>query len=659
MRLRSIRSPNVLTLGCDVASLPLERLGKMVFGLNGKVLRVNLSNRNMSVETPEEDFYRRYFGGRAMVAYYLLRELEPRIDPLGPENKLVFVSGIVTGAPVPGSGRNTIGAKSPLTEAFGDADVGGFWGAEFKRTGYDAVIVEGKAKRPVYLWIHDDEAEIRDASHLWGKATAESQALICRELDDRWIRVAQIGPAGERLVRYACIVCDLHHFAGRSGMGAVMGSKNLKAIAVRGHKKLNIADPKRLGAIAKWLSSNYFELVGELADLGTAQVLSGLNALGGLPTRNFLGGTFEGAEKISGEAMKESILIDRRGCYACPIRCKRVVRVEGPYAMDPRYGGPEYETIAALGSNCGIADLKAIAKGNELCAAYGLDSISTGNAIAFAMECFEKGLLTDKETGGVELRFGNGGAMVRMVKMIGERSGIGDLLAEGVRKAAEVIGGCASECAMHVKGQEIPMHEPRLKHGLAVGYAVSPTGADHCLNMHDTLFAKQGRPLERIKALGILKPLPPDDLSPAKIRLLIYGTDERTLFSCLGLCYFLPYEYSQLVDIVQSVTGWNSTTWELLKVTERGVNMARVFNIREGLTVQDDELPRRFFAPLTSGTEGIAKAIRRESFAKAKVTYYKMMGWDAKTGTPMPEKLQELGIGWVVAELRPFSNDVV
>lgn len=626
----------------------------MVFGLKGKVLRVNLSNGGMSMETPGEDFYRRYFGGRAMVAYYLLKELEPRIDPLGPENKLIFVSGVVTGAPVPGSGRNTVGAKSPLTGLYGDADVGGFWGAELKRAGYDAIIVEGKAERPVYLFIHDGKAEIRDASHLWGKVTAESQALICRELDDRLIRVAQIGPAGERLVRYACIVCDLHHFAGRSGMGAVMGSKNLKAIAVRGHNRLNIAEPKRLGAIAKWLSNSYSELVGELSDLGTAQVLLGLDALGGLPTYNFLEGTFEGAEKISGEAMKESILIDRKGCYACPIRCKRVVEVGGPYTVDPRYGGPEYETIAALGSNCGVADLKAIARGNELCAAYGLDSISTGNAIAFAMECFEKELLTDKDTTGIELRFGNGDAMVRMVKMIGERSGVGDLLGEGVRKAAEVIGGCASEYAMHVKGLEIPMHEPRLKHGLAVGYAVSPMGADHCLNMHDTFFVKQGWPLERIKALGILKPLLPDDLSPAKIRLLIYGTSERILFSCLGLCYFLPYDHSQLVDIVQSVTGWNSTTWELLKVPERGVNMARVFNIREGSTVQDDDLPNRFFTLFASGdSEGIATAIERKTFASAKVIYYKMMGWDAKTGAPMPEKLQELEIDWAATELRP------
>ncbi len=618
----------------------------MPYGYNGKILRINLSRGSTQVEEPDSSFYRRYLGGRGFVSYYLLRELRAGISPLSPENKLIFATGVITGAPVGGCGRNSVGAKSPLSGGYGDAEVGGYWGAELKRAGYDAIIVEGRADEPVYLWIEDGRVELKDAKRLWGKPTAEAQRMIHEELGDPLIRVAQIGPAGENLVRYACVINDLAHAAGRTGMGAVMGSKNLKAIAVRGHKNLGMADPKAVSSLAKWLRDNFVTLARRLYDEGTAGGLWSLNRNGGLPTRNFQEGVFEGATKINGRVLRDTILVARRSCWACPIRCKREVVVREPYNVSPAYGGPEYETIASLGSNCGIDSLEAIAKGNELCNANGLDTISTGVVIAFAMELFERGILTEKDTNGMKLSFGNAEAMVKMVEMIAGREGIGDLLAEGVARASERIGKGAEDFALHVKGQEIPMHEPRYKQGMGLGYAVSPTGADHVHNIHDDMFNREGRELENLKALGVLEPLPLTDLSPAKVRMLIYFTNWRHLLDCLSLCVFIPFNYSQVADLVKGVTGWNTSLWELMKVGERCVTMARAFNIREGFAKDDDRLPRRFFEPFTSGPlQGVS--IKKEELERARDIYYSMMGWDEATGTPKLGRLQELGIEWV------------
>ena len=618
----------------------------MAFGYNGKILRVNLSKGSTSIEQPGEDFYRRYIGGRGFISYYLLRELKPKIEPLSPENKLIFATGVVTGAPVGGCGKNSVGAKSPLTDAYGDAEVGGFWGAELKRAGYDAIIIEGKAEKPLYLWIEDEKVELKDATRLWGKTTGEALELISSELGVSGIRTAMIGPAGENLVRYACILNDISHAAGRTGMGAVMGSKNLKAIVVRGRKPPPLAEPEVVSTLSKWLRDNFAKLVGRLHDEGTAGGLWSINRNGGLPTRNFQESTFEGATKINGRVLRDTILVARRSCFACPIRCKREVVVKEPYQVDPLYGGPEYETLASLGSNCGIDDLKAIAKGNELCNAYGLDTISTGATIAFAMECFERDILKEKETGGLELRFGNAEAMLKLIEQIAKREGIGDLLAEGMAKAASTIGKEAEEFALHIKGQPIPFHEPRWKQGMGLGYAISPTGADHNHNIHDNVFSAPGRDLENAKALGILEPLPVDDLSPAKVRLLIYQSSWMHLFNCLVFCLHVPFDYSQIISLVRAVTGWDTNLWELMKVGERCLNMTRAFNIREGLGKEDDYLPQRFFTPLPSGPlKGVS--IDRQKFEQAKETFYSMVGWDRIKGEPTPEKLWELGIEWV------------
>jgi len=617
------------------------------FGYNGNILRVNLSKDKVSTESPDEVFYRRYVGGEGFVAYYLLKELETGIDPLGPENKLIFAAGPVTGAPIPGSGRNSIGAKSPLTGGFGESEVGGHWGAELKHAGFDAVIIEGKSDSPVYLWIHDGEAEIRDASHIWGKETGDAQRIIRKELNDRLVRVALIGPGGERLVRYACVIVDLKDAAGRTGMGAVMGSKNLKAVAVRGHGRTEVSDGKALTELSRWLSQR---LEGFWAhEYGTGSNLDAGVASGNLPIRNFRDGDFPNANALSAETIKETVRIGMEGCYACSVRCKKIVKIDEPFTVDPIYGGPEYETLAALGSNCGVDDLKAVCKANELCNRYSIDTISAGVSIAFAMECYENGLLTDEDTGGLKLNFGNAKAMLKMVEMICKREGLGDLLAEGVKRASEKIGKESEKFAVHVKGQEVPMHEPRFKRSLGIGYAVSPTGADHMHNLHDTILTVRGQQLDNLAALGILEPIPLEDLGPRKVRALIYFVDWRVLDNCLLLCDFLPWSYIQKTDIVRAVTGWNTTAWELMKIGERATTMARIFNIREGFKKQDDWLPERFFHPKTSGA--LSKtAIDPEKLRNAIDTYYKMMGWD-ENGVPTREKLEELDIGWAASSL--------
>ena len=618
----------------------------MPYGYNGKILRVNLSNGQTSVEEPNEVFYRTYFGGRGFIVHYLLKELKSGIDALSPENKLIFATGVFTGSPLAGSGRNSVGAKSPLTNGYGEAEAGGFWGAELKRTGYDGIIIDGKADHPVYLFIDGEEVQIRDARQLWGKTTAESYEAIIQELDDKRIRVAQIGPAGENLVRLACIINDLKHSAGRSGMGAVMGSKNLKAIAVRGRQTPQMANPEKVQSFVKWFGKAYTDLSGGMYDVGTSGGVLYFNKNGALPTRNFQQGTFEGAEAISGTKMRDTILVGRGNCFACPVRCKREVEVKGKYNVTPLYGGPEYETLGALGSNCGIDDLAAIAKANELCNAYSLDTIGVGTTIAFAMECFENGLITEKDTDGLRLTFGNAEAMVKLVEMIGMRQGIGNLLAEGSLRAAKSIGNGAERFAMQIKGQELPMHEPRFKPGMGIGYAISPTGAEHMMSIHDDTYTKAGGDLKKVNTLGILEPIPLNDLGPKKIRLMTYMNHWQSFLNCLDMCFFMPYDFNQVQEMVRGITGWNCSLWELLKIGERATTMARVFNLREGLTADNDCLPDRMFTPQTSGPLA-GKAINRDDANTAIHLYYEMMGWDVATGIPIRAKLEELGVGWV------------
>ena len=619
-------------------------------GYAGRVLRVDLGEGTMRTEEPPDSFYRRYVGGNGFIGYYLLKEVAKDADPLGPENLLIFATGAITGIPVAGAGRSAVGAKSPLTGGYGEADVGGFFGAELKRAGFDAILVEGRAANPVYLWVHEGEAEIRPADHLWGMTTLDCQNAIQAEVGDSRVRLAMIGPGGEKLVRYACVINDLKHAAGRSGMGAVMGSKNLKAVAARGKGSIPVADPEAVRNLSRWMGEHWNEKAWDMHDTGTDGGLEHLSEIGALPTRNFQDGEFEGASKITGSTMRDTILIDRGACYACPIRCKRVVKIDDEdYQVDPEYGGPEYETVAAVGSNCGVDDLRAISKANELCQAYSLDTISTGMAVSFAMECFEAGLLTTEDTGGLELRFGNATAMVELVRQIGEREGLGDLLAEGPQRAAAEIGRGAEQFVLATKGQPFPMHECRTRHGQALGYAVSPTGADHMHNFWDGGLARE--PLsEGLQSLGIYRSVPQTELNANKVRAYTVVTNWTWLDNHLCCCAFIPWTRDQKVALVRAITGWETNVWELLKVAERGVTMARAFNLREGFTRADDALPPRMNTLFVSGSIN-EKPINPKVLDENLTTFYGMMGWDTRTGVPTLPKLQELDIEWVADHL--------
>ncbi|MCW3992773.1 MAG: aldehyde ferredoxin oxidoreductase family protein [Candidatus Bathyarchaeota archaeon] len=616
----------------------------MPFGYNGKILRVDLTEEKITVEEPPETWYRTYLGGMGAIAYYLLREMEGGEDPLGPENLLIMAPGVITGAPFSGSGRNPVGGKSPLTGAFGEADAGGFWGAELKHAGFDTIIFRGAAEKPLWLWVQDGEAELRDASGLWGLEVAECQDRMREEVGEPQAKTALIGPGGEKLVRLASVFNDINHVAGRCGLGAVMGAKRLKGVAVRGRNPPEMADPERVRKLVQICVARIPDESQSMREYGTGVAMDAYAETGNLPTRNFRDGGFEHAAEIDAIAVKNRYGVGMETCYACAVRCKKMVELDEPYKVEARYGGPEYETLAALGSDCGVTDLAAICKANELCQRYGLDTIGTGAVIAFAMECYENGIIGEEEAGGINLRFGNAEAMVQMVNKIGRREGIGDLLAEGVKRAAENLGRGAEAYAIHVKGQEVPMHEPRYKRGLGLGYAVSPTGAEHCANLHDTIMT--GVNLEKLRPLGILEEVPVESLGGEKVRMYKYWMEMRVLANCLSVCQFPPWRFTEYVDLVQAVTGWDVSLFELVKVAERTLNLARVFNLREGFTAADDWLPPRFFQPQTSGALS-ETAVDADALRRAIGIFYEMMGWNGD-GVPLPGTLHELGIGWGV-----------
>lgn len=634
----------------------------MPYGYNGKILHVNLSSATLKVEEPPEEFYRKYMGGSALNLYYLLKEMPAGVDPLGSDNILALSLGVTTGAPISGQSRLTASAKSPLTGAIGDSQSGGFWPAKLKFAGFDAIIIKGRASLPVYLWIHNGEAEIRAATHLWGKFTGEAQATIRDELGDKKAEVLQIGPAGEMKVKFAAIINMCNRANGRTGLGAVMGSKNLKAIAVSGNKRMEIADKKELSALARWGAQAFpSSSVAELGRLGTSEIISIHQEQGGLPSFNYNSGVFDGWEAIDGPKMYDTILKGREEkkqdtygrdtCFGCIVRCKRVVEIKkGPYNVDPLYGGPEYESICTLGSYCGIDNLPAIAKANEICNKYGMDTITCGATIAWAMEAFGAGVLTLEDTGGLELKFGNVEAMVKLVEMIGKREGFGDLLAEGSARVAEKLG-CGSEFLITCKGQEAPAHMPQIKRGLGLIYSVSSFGADHQSVEHDPAYESDYDLFKkRLAILGLTQPQDPQSLGPEKIRFLCKTQHLYSMMDSLNLCQFVYgptfqlYGPSEIVKLVNSVTGWDVTIEELLNVGERRLNMMRVFNAREGITREQDKLPEKFFKKALKGGPTDGWKLDKSQFENGLNEYYRHSGWEEKSGIPKRVTLERLGL---------------
>ena len=635
----------------------------MPYGYTGKILHVNLTDGSISVEQPPEAFYRKYMGGSAMGMYYILRDTPAGLHDteyhgaLQPENVLTVMTSVTTGAPISGQSRINVNAKSPLTGAIGDSQAGGFFPAELKFAGFDGIVIKGRSPHPVYLKIMHGEASLHDATHLKDKVTAEVEDLLRQEVGDNKAEVMQVGISADRGVRFASIVNMSNRNNGRTGMGLVMASKNLKAIVARGKQTVKIADRAAFAALSKsgppMIATN--PDMDSLAKHGTASVVMFQNAIGTLPTRNYNEGQFERAEPISGEKMTETILKERDTCYACAVKCKRVVEIlDGPYQVDARYGGPEYETIGTFGSYCAIDNLAAVSLASQICNMYGVDTITCGATIAFAMECFEKGIIGLKDTGGIDLRFGNERAMLDVLQQIVTASGaLGPVLSQGSAYAAKMWGPAAEECLITVKGQEAPAHMPNAKRSLGLIYAVNAFGADHQSSEHDPYYEEGAAKfnLDRLALIDLKNPTPFRSLDQEKVKFASYTQIFYSILDTLELCQFVwgptwtLYGPVETVDLVKAVTGWDVTLDELMKVGERRINMLRLFNAREGFDRKDDNLPKKFFKPLGGTGPTAGTAMGQTEFEKALDQYYRVMGWD-QNGLAPEQKLVELGLDW-------------
>lgn len=601
-------------------------------GYAGRILYVDLSTGATRTEPLSEGFAKKYIGGSGFGIKMLLDNQEPGIDPFDPANPLIYVVGPLAATMAPTSGKFSAFAKSPESNFLGEGYSTGYFGAELKRAGYDIVVMKGRCEKPSYLWIDDDSVQLMDASHLWGKTTWETEAKIREDLGDYYIRVATIGQGGENLVRIASIINDRNRAIGRTGLGAIMGSKNLKAVAVRGTHDVTVADPDGLKehCLELYEEMSHGSKTVKYRTLGTPANVLTLNAAAALPTRNYQSATFEGAERVSGEYLNEHFVVKIQGCSACPMRCSHICVIpEGPWkgtaARIP------YEPLMALGPFCGNDHLEGVIKAKELCDRYGIDAIGTGIIIGFAMECFEKGLIDKKDTGGIDLRFGNYEAIVEMTEKIALRQDVGDLLAEGVKRASEKIGRGSEEFASHIKGVETTGYDLRGLKTCALGYAVSRRGADH--QRHGSYSHDLSGEVDRFK------------VEKGRGKLVMEDEDNYSIFDSLILCKFNRrlWDYDRMARIYREVTGIPMTGEEMHKAGERITNLARIYNIREGLTRKDDHLPPRVMKlPIPSG-------VAKGSFVSQKELdfllddYYEARGW-TKEGVPTQEKLKELGL---------------
>ena len=646
-------------------------------GFAGKVLHVDLTTHQLHVEEPDETFYRTYPGGSLMGLYYLWRNTPPGIDALDPRNTLTFALSAPTGLPISGQSRCTATCKSPTTLGVADSQAGGFWPAELKFAGFDAVVIRGASATPVYLWIHDGAVELRDASHLWGRFTYDVDTMLKDELGDEKVEIAQIGPAGEKLSLFAAVMNMSNRAWGRTGIGAVMGSKNLKAIAVRGTATVTPADKKAVVALSrkgpKLLPGSDVESLGRY---GTADTVMGQQGAGGLPTNNWDSGvmTPADAEAISGERLYLDLLrgaadgaqdkLGRDTCYACIVRCKRVVEAEyREHKLLPEYGGPEYETLSTFGSYCGVGDLRAVTYANQLCNMYGVDSISCGATLSWAMECFEKGVLTLEETDGIALRYGDAEAMIAMLEKTLRREGFGDVLAEGSAKAAARLDK-GQEYVLTVKGQEIPAHMPHVKRSLGLIYAVNPFGADHQSSEHDPMYHPklyEGTPeapgyKRYLAQIGLTTPTAPKAMNPEKVEFALLTQYTYSAADVLGYCQFVYgpswqlYGPQDMADLLAAATGWAVTVDDVQAIGRRRLNLMRAYNAREGLTRDHDTLPKKLFKKPLSGGRSDGIALDPAELDMAITNYFELAGWDVETGVPRRETLQEVGLGWVAEE---------
>lgn len=591
-------------------------------GYIGRVLFINLTSGSIGEEMLPNEVYRHFIGGVGLGVRVLYERMAAKVVPLGISSMLGFITGPLTGTPVPGaSSRYKVVGKSPLTGTWGDADAGGFFGAELKASGYDAVFFTGISPKPVYLLLCNGKAELKDGTYLWGKDTTETEEILRQELGDQAVRVACVGPSGESQSLLASVISDKGRAAARSGLGAVMGAKHLKAIAVRGTKKVPVADSGKLSALRSDYLKGFRKAkeLGERRKFGTCYLLEPLIKRGATPIKNWMLSGPEAMPSYSKLCAANVInhQVKRFTCPGCPVSCGGIVKVkEGPYAVSEGHK-PEYETLASFGTLCLNDDVKSVIKANDICNRYGVDTISTGSVIAFAMECYERGIIDKVETGGIELTWGNAPAIIAILERIVRRQGFGAVLADGVAKAAERIGKKSERYAVHIHGQELPAHDPRYSQDRATGYIVNPTPARH-------IWARQ-----------IPKRV------PVQGPLCSQASNYYQVAAAAGCCAFILLDNAfPLIEFMSAVTGWDLTIDEVLTTGQRIQTLRQAFNIREGIHSRDFRLPKRLTDAWSMGPlAGIA--IDQENL---RASYYAAMDWDIETGQPSELILKKLAL---------------
>lgn len=619
-------------------------------GLMGKLLRVNLDEKSIVTEALNEEWVNKFLGGAGLATRYLYAEVPRGADPLGPENRLIFMTGPLTGTPCASASRYSVVAKSPLTGIWGHANSGGTFGPALKRSGYDGIIFEGMSAEPVYLRIIDGNAELLDARSLWGKSVPETEDLL-QETSEEKLTIASIGPGGENLVRYAAIMNNKHRAAGRCGLGAVMGSKRLKAIACSGNARIPVADQEQFRKHARkqidFLNESMLKVTFDT--YGTNMVADMVNIRGGYPTRNWQEGVFGAIEEVNAQALTDKVLVQGVPCFACPVSCGRGTEIREGKWQGNSGEGPEYESANTLGALCGVSDINAITMANYRCNAQGLDTISAGASIAFALECYEKGILTHEQTGGIEMKFGDADLVVDLIDKIAKREGIGDLLAEGTRVMAQKLGHDSEHFAMNVKGLELPAYDPRAAKITGLGYVTANRGGDHI-----TAYV-QGPTFVDVPFLLVEESRIQDPfvVNPTEAKVVVDMENALTTLDATGGCKFMGILLTaeDVARLIASSTGRDFGVDEFRTSGERIYNLQRAFCVREGMDRRQDVLPRRLTQDPLPGGPAEGMVIEEDKLEKLKDAYYEFRGWDTTTGIPTPDTLRRLGLEELTADL--------
>jgi aldehyde:ferredoxin oxidoreductase len=627
-----------------------------LYGYAGKVLRIDLTKNKVHISQLDPDMAFRFLGGRGFNSKTLYDEVMPGIDPLGNENKLTFSTGPLVGTMFPTASRFNVSAKSPLTGILGDSNAGGHFASELKFAGYDQVILEGKSRKPIYVYVNNDEVEFRDASHLRGKDVYATDEMIRADLGERQVQIASVGPAAENGVRYCGIFANLMRAAARTGMGTVMASKGVKALAVKGTGSIEVADPVRFEQIVEEIEQEIYkhEQYWPRRRMGTTRILMMANAGGFLPTRHYTSGVFEHAKDVSGEKLAEEYNVKTRGCFACTIPCSRFYVVKSGEFAGLFGEGPEYESLGSFTARVGSRDLNLALKANDMCNRLGLDALTTAECISWAMELYDRGLLKKAETDGLDLSWGNGEAILTLIEKIARREGFGNILADGSKAAAENLGR-GMDLTMQVKGLDIIMADPRGLKGFGLGYAVASRGADHLRS--EPFIELNDDPKQGVEMFGV----PESTLRLAhrgKGKLVSYFEDWCAIIDSLETCknimqnmQILPFD--RAAEVMKTATGFEISALEVRRAGERIVNIERAFNVREGMRRRDDALPRRFREEALQ--EGASKGTIFEQEPMLD-EYYHERGWNRETGIPSHETLEKLGLGYVTVDFEQLNS---